>query len=241
MPDEPDLPFPEPSAEALPSLVEALLFVSDGPAGEGALARALGVAPRALARALAALEASLEERGVRLQRGPEGVQLITAPHAAAAVEHFLGAESRRRLSMAALETLAVVAYRQPVTRAAIEAIRGSSSDATLATLRARGLVERTGRASGPGRPALYGTTQRFLEHFGLRGSGDLPGLDELAERLGMDRPAGQPSLPGDEPPSAEAHPDPGGGPPDGPEAHPAPGGGPPGAPGAPPGQPRLGL
>ena len=231
MPDEPDLPFPEPSAEALPALAEALLFVSDGPVAESALARALGAAPRALARALAGLEASLEGRGVRLQRGPEGVQLITAPHAAAAVEHFLGVESRRRLSTAALETLAVVAYRQPVTRAAIEAIRGSSSDATLATLRARGLVERTGRAGGPGRPALYGTTQRFLEHFGLRGSGDLPGLDELAGRLGMDRPAGQPSLPGGGPPGAE------------PET-PAPDGGTPVAaaePETPPGQPRLGI
>ena len=80
----------------------------------------------------------------------------------------------------------MIAYRQPVTRAAIEAIRGTSSDGVLATLRARGLVERVGRADGPGRPGLYGTTQRFLEHFGLEQADHLPGLEELAELLGLD-------------------------------------------------------
>ena len=180
MPDEPRPPFEEPSDAELPALVEALLFVADGPAAEGALARALGVPPRRMRAALGELEARLEGRGVRLQRGPEGVQLVTAPSAAPAVEHFLGIESGRRLSTAALETLAVIAYRQPVTRAAIEAIRGASSDGVLATLRARGLAERVGRAEGPGRPALYGVTQRFLEHFGLARPDELPGLDELA-------------------------------------------------------------
>ena len=187
MPDEPRPPFEEPSDAELPALVEALLFVADGPAAEGALARALGVPPRRLRAALGELEGRIEGRGVRLQRGPEGVQLVTAPSAAAAVEHFLGIESGRRLSTAALETLAVIAYRQPVTRAAIEAIRGASSDGVLATLRARGLAERVGRAEGPGRPALYGVTQRFLEHFGLARPDELPGLDELA---GEDAAAG---------------------------------------------------
>ncbi len=186
MPDEPQPLFDEPSAEALPGLVEALLFVADGPTVEPALARALGVAPRQLRDALDTVAERLDGHGIRLLRGPEGVQLVTAPDAAAVVEHFLGLESGRRLSTAALETLAVVAYRQPVTRAAIEAVRGTSSDAVLATLRARGLIVRVGRADGPGRPALYGTTQRFLEHFGLEQAGDLPGLDELAERLGLD-------------------------------------------------------
>ena len=196
MPDEPRPPFEKPNAEALPALVEALLFVADGPTVEPALARALGAAPRALRDALDALGERLDGRGVRLLRGPEGVQLVTAPEAAAAVEHFLGLESGRRLSTAALETLAVVAYRQSVTRAAIEAVRGTSSDAVLATLRARGLIERVGRAQGPGRPALYGTTQRFLEHFGLEQAGDLPGLDELAERLGLDGADGGPGAHG---------------------------------------------
>ena len=186
MPDKPRPPFEEPSAEALPALVEALLFVADGPTTEPALARVLGVAPRALRDALDGVAERLAGHGMQLLRGPEGVQLVTAPEAAVAVEHFLGLESGRRLSTAALETLAVVAYRQPVTRVAIEAIRGTSSDAVLATLRARGLIVRVGRADGLGRPALYGTTQRFLEHFGLGDAGELPGLDELAERLGLE-------------------------------------------------------
>lgn len=186
MPDEPRPPFDEPTAEELPGLLEALLFVADGPVVEATLARTLGVTPGKVRRGLNTIRDGLDGRGIRLQSGPEGVQLITAPEAAAAVEHFLGLESSRRLSTAALETLAVIAYRQPVTRAAIEAIRGTSSDGVLATLRARGLVERVGRADGPGRPGLYGTTQRFLEHFGLEQAGHLPGLDELAELLGLD-------------------------------------------------------
>ena len=186
MPDEPTPPFDEPTAEELPALLEALLFVADGPVPEGALARTLGATPGKVRRALRAVGEGLDGRGLRLQAGPEGVQLVTAPEAAAAVEHFLGLESARRLSTPALETLAVIAYRQPVTRAAIEAIRGAGSDGVLATLRARGLVERVGRAEGPGRPALYGTTQRFLEHFGLERADHLPGLDELAELLGLD-------------------------------------------------------
>ena len=190
-PAEPDA---GPDALTLRALVEALLFVSDGPVTSGALARALDVTPRRIELTFDDLESALEEHGVQLQRGPEGAQLITAPEAAEAVERFLGLESARRLSTAALETLAVVAYRQPVTRAAIEAIRGTSSDAVLATLRARALIERVGRAAGPGRPALYGTTQRFLEHFGLRRAAELPGLDEFAERLGVPPPSEQPSL-----------------------------------------------
>ena len=186
MPDEPQPPFDEPTDEEIPALLEALLFVADGPMAEAALARTLGVTPGKVRRGLNAVRDHLDGRGVRLQSGPEGVQFITAPEAAAVVEHFLGMESSRRLSTAALETLAVIAYRQPVTRAAIEAIRGTSSDGVLATLRTRGLVERVGRADGPGRPGLYGTTQRFLEHFGLEQADHLPGLEELAKLLGLD-------------------------------------------------------
>ncbi len=186
MPDEPRPPFDEPTAEAIPALLEALLFVADGPVAAAAFARTLGVTPGKVRQGLNEVRDHLDGRGIRVQSGPEGVQLITAPDAAAVVEHFLGLESSRRLSTAALETLAVIAYRQPVTRAAIEAIRGTSSDGVLATLRARGLVERVGRADGPGRPGLYGTTQRFLEHFGLEQADHLPGLDELPELLGLD-------------------------------------------------------
>ncbi|MCY4455875.1 MAG: SMC-Scp complex subunit ScpB [Chloroflexi bacterium] len=200
MPDEPQPPFDEPTAEEIPALLEALLFVADGPVAEAALARTLGVTPGKVRRGLNEVREHLDGRGIRLQSGPEGVQLITAPEAAPVVEHFLGLESSRRLSTAALETLAVIAYRQPVTRAAIEAIRGTSSDGVLATLRARGLVERVGRADGPGRPGLYGTTQRFLEHFGLEQADHLPGLEELAELLGLDEGV-QRALPVDEEPA----------------------------------------
>jgi segregation and condensation protein B len=181
---------PAPSDEQLPQRIEALLFVSDGGVDEGVLARALGVTRRRLDRALDALAEALREhgRGVRLQRGPEGAQLVTAPEAAAYVEYFLGLESARRLSTAALETLAIIAYRHPVTRGTIEGIRGVSSDAAIATLRARGLIADGGRAEGPGRPVLWVTTQRFLQHFGLERPEDLPPLPEGVDL--PDEPAG---------------------------------------------------
>lgn len=174
---------PPPTDDELPQRVEALLFVSDGGVDESALARALGVTRRRLERALDALADALRDgdRGVRLQRGPDGAQLVTAPEAATYVEYFLGLESARRLSTAALETLAIIAYRNPVTRGTIEAIRGVSSDGAIATLRARGLIADGGRAEGPGRPVLWVTTQRFLQHFGLERPQDLPPLPDDVE------------------------------------------------------------
>lgn len=167
---------PPPPLSELPRVLEALLFVSDGPVEEIALARVLGVRRREVDRALATLAEELRGSGLRVQAGPEGVQLVSAPDAARYVEHYLGLESARRLSNASLETLAVIAYRQPVTRAQVEAIRGVNSDAAVATLKARGLIAESGRAEGPGRPALFTTTQRFLEHFGLERPEDLPPL-----------------------------------------------------------------
>jgi len=106
------------------------------------------------------------------------VQLVTAPEAASYVERFLGLEARTRLSRAALEALAIIAYRQPITRPEIEAIRGVSSDSVLRTLLRVGLIEEVGRASTVGRPILYGTTFEFLQHFGLRSLHELPDLEE---------------------------------------------------------------
>jgi len=168
-----------PDDEALPSLIEALLFVSDGPVEARVLGRTLGVTTRRVNRAVEQLRESLEGRGVRVQTGPDGVQLVTAPQAAPHVEALLGLEQARRLSTAALETLAVIAYQQPVTRATIESVRGVNCDGALQTLRARGLIEQSGRAPGPGRPALFVTTQRFLEHFGLGSARDLPPLGDF--------------------------------------------------------------
>ena len=169
---------PPPPPEQLPALLEALLFVADGPVGASTLAKVFGLTKREIEPSIEELAESLRVRGLRLQRGPEGVQLVTAPMASGYVEQFLGLESAKRLSTAALETLAIIAYRQPVTRAHVEAIRGVNSDAAIDTLRTRGLADIIGRADGPGRPALFATTQRFLEHFGLERPEDLPPLPE---------------------------------------------------------------
>lgn len=177
--DEPALDVVAAPTEALPSLIEALLFVSDGPVELRSLARALGATVSAVEVAIEVLRGRLESRGLILQTGPEGAQLVTAPIAAPYVEAFLGLEAHRRLSNAALETLAIVAYRQPVTRSTIDAIRGVSSDGAMQTLRARGLIEESGRSQGPGRATLFVTTQRFLEHFGLNGTQDLPDLGDI--------------------------------------------------------------
>lgn len=194
---------PAPIPEQVPAILEALLFVADGPVEPATLGKAIGLSRREVEGPLEALAESLRGGGLRLQRGPDGVQLVTAPLASSYVEQFLGLESAKRLSTAALETLAIIAYRQPVTRAQVEAIRGVNSDAAIDTLRTRGLVDITGRADGPGRPALFSTTQRFLEHFGLERPEDLPPLPEelagpAAARLTgeghqLPLPAGSPS------------------------------------------------
>lgn len=197
----------------LPALLESLLFVADHPIEESYLARALDVTSTRIERALDALAETLREgaRGIRLQRGPEGVALVTAPEAAPRIEHFLGLEASRRLSTAALETLAIVAYRQPITRGQIDTIRGVSSDGAVATLRARALIAPAGYAAGPGRPMLFQTTQRFLEHFGLERAGQLPPLPddidlppaEISEQLGLAEQDVVAAMTAPEPPAAE--------------------------------------
>jgi len=168
---------------ALTQTLEALLFVADEPIAASALGRALGLTAAQVRRGFDDLGETLRDewRGVRLQQGPDGAQLVTASDVAATVEHFLGLEANRRLSNAALETLAIIAYRQPVNRHVIEQIRGVSSDGAVATLRARGLIEGIGRAPGPGRPLLFNTTQRFLQHFGLERPDELPPLPNDVE------------------------------------------------------------
>jgi segregation and condensation protein B len=112
---------------------------------------------------------------VRLQRTGDLVQLVSAPHAAPYVERFLGLE-HPPLTNASLETLAIIAYRQPITRAGVESVRGVDCDGPIRTLMARGLIEEIGRAPVIGRPALFSTTVRFLEYFGLERPDDLPPL-----------------------------------------------------------------
>jgi segregation and condensation protein B len=158
--------------------LEALLFVAEEPVELAELARALEVSVAAVRGLVDRLAEACAARGVRVQRQGTRVQLVTAPEAGVYVNRFVGARSEQRLSPAALETLAIVAYRQPVTRPAVEAIRGVNCDHAFATLKARGLIEEVGRAEGVGRPLLFGTTIAFLEHFGLTDPRELPPLPE---------------------------------------------------------------
>ena len=162
---------------SLPAAIEGLLFVADSPVSVGRLAEALEVTPAQVEHALAELENDSAHRGMRLQRAGNRVQLVTAPELAPSVERFLGLEARTRLSRAALETLSIVAYRQPITRPEIESVRGVGSDSVLRTLLSVGLIEEVGRAVTVGRPILYGTTFEFLQHFGLCRLEELPPLE----------------------------------------------------------------
>ncbi|HEU4793381.1 MAG TPA: SMC-Scp complex subunit ScpB [Nitrolancea sp.] len=162
-----------------PAAICALLFVSSGPVPLDAIARHLGCRPTEAASALEALEEQLDRLGLALQRCDEHqVQIITAPRLAPVVQRFLGLERTVRLSQAALETLAIVAYRQPVTRAELDAVRGVDSSGVLQTLIARGLVEPVGRLATVGNPIQYGTTPEFLRFFGLTSLNDLPPVTE---------------------------------------------------------------
>lgn len=167
----------------LKALVESLLFVADRPVTVESLATALEAPADEVESALEALAAGYEGRGIRLQRQGGRLQLASAPEAGPYVERFLGLEASSRLSGAALETLSIVAYRQPVTRAQIEAIRGVNSEGVLRALVRRGLLEESGRAETVGRPILYGTTFEFLQQFGLQGARDLPDWQTFNEAL----------------------------------------------------------
>jgi segregation and condensation protein B len=168
----------------LESLVESLLFVADRAVTVEALATALEIGGDQVENALRTLEAEYRERGIRLQRKGEEIQLVSAPEAGPSIERFLGLEISGRLSTAALETLSIVAYRQPVTRAQVEAIRGVNSDSVLRSLVRRGLLEEVGRAETVGRPILYGTTFEFLQQFGLQSLHNLPEWEELDRKPG---------------------------------------------------------
>lgn len=154
----------------------ALLFVAEGPVSPAQLAQALEVTPAEIEPALAAVDSWLHAGGLALQRQGGWVQIVTAPDMAPQVERFLGLDLSSRLSAAALEVLAIIAYRQPVTRAQIEAVRGVNCDGVLRTLVTKGLIGEIGRLEQPGRPILYGTTFEFLQHFGLQRVQDLPPL-----------------------------------------------------------------
>ena len=175
-----DEPLPELNSDQIIARIEALLFVAAGAVLPSQLATALDIPQRVIDSNLTILEQRLamddHPRGLRLQRHHGRVQLTTAPDHAALIERFLGLETSNRLSRAALETLAIIAYQQPVTRPEIDAVRGVSSDGVLKSLLSKGLIQEIGRAERPGRPILYTTTSDFLQYFGLNSLEELPPL-----------------------------------------------------------------
>lgn len=158
-------------------LLESLLFVADGPVAVSQLARVLEVEVTSVEEALERLRTAYSQKGLRIQRQGEQVQMVTAPEAAPYIERFLGLQLKSTLSPAALETLAIIAYQQPITRAQIEAVRGVNCDGVLRTLTSKGLIEEVGRLEQAGRPILYGTTFEFLQYFGLQDLAELPPLE----------------------------------------------------------------
>lgn len=182
-PPDPDRPqdSAQESERSLQVLLESLLFVSDGPVTLRRLAQVLDATVEELEEAAQGLARACRDRGIRLQRHGESLQLVTAPEASAYVERLLGSQQTGKLSPAALETLAIIAYQQPVTRSTIEAIRGVNSDRVLSTLEARGLVCEVGRQETVGRPVLFGTTFEFLQYFGLESLEQLPPLEKKVD------------------------------------------------------------
>ncbi len=177
-------PISDHSAQGLDVLcaaLKSLLFVASGEVNPAQLAAALELQVAEVEKGLTELAGRYSrlgsDRGLRLQHFRGRYQLTTAPMTSPAIERFLGLETSGRLSRAALETLAIVLYRQPVTRPQIDAIRGVSSDAVLHSLLLKDLVQEVGRAEAPGRPILYSATPECLQYFGLSSITDLPPLE----------------------------------------------------------------
>ena len=162
----------------LSAVVETLLFVSSMPISTNQLSTALEETQKNIESALHELEEKyLQSSGLRLQKKGNKYQLTTAPELAETIEAFMGVETTTTLSQAALETLAIIAFKQPITRPIIEEVRGVNSDGVVRTLLSKGLIEELGRSEGLGRAILYGTSADFLSHFGLSSLDQLPAVD----------------------------------------------------------------
>ena len=160
----------------LAHVIEAILFVAGEPVNVKDMQRALDVTEDETRQAIDALDSdySFHRRGITLKRFGEHIQLSTRAEYAPYVERLLQPIQKQSLSQSALETLAIVAYRQPVTKLEMEAVRGVKCDYSVQSLVNKGLIEEVGRKEALGRPILYGTTDKFLSHFGLRTLDDLP-------------------------------------------------------------------
>lgn len=164
------------AAERIAPAIEALLFVASEPLDSKRIAKLVDEDERAVALALQQLQEQYEERGLVVREAGGGYRFATSPLVRSVVESYL-LPPRTTISTQALETLAIVAHMQPVTRGEIESIRGVNSDSVVSTLLERGFIEEAGRKDVVGRPVLYRTTQFFLESFGLRSLDDLPPLE----------------------------------------------------------------
>lgn len=160
--------------------LEALLFVASMPVSIAQLAEALDLPRAEVENGLKDLQSEYSnnsDSGLRLQRHRGRFQLTTTPQAASFIERFLGIEQSSRLSHAAIETLSIVLYLQPVTRPQLEAIRGVNSDGVVKNLLRKGLIQEEGRSVSPGRPIIYSTTPELLQHFGINAVDELPPID----------------------------------------------------------------
>jgi len=178
-------------------MVEALLFASESPLSAADLARAdEALDEEVVEAAIAELrdEYDQADRAFQIFEVGGGYQLLTRPEYAPVLERFDSVPTAQRLSGPALETLAILAYRQPVGRAEVEEIRGVGAGGVLKTLQERGLIDVVGRGEGLGRPLLYGTTQFFLQHFGFRTLDDLPRSEDLPVVLASREPMPDPQL-----------------------------------------------
>ena len=169
-------------SSATPTLaaqIESILYVAGEAASINAIATALDVSQQDVESAIDELSLQCQVRGVRVQRHGNEVQLITAPEVSERIQKFLGLEATNRLSSAALETLAIIAYKQPITKPQIEMIRGVNCDGVMKTLEMHNLIKELGRAETVGHPMRYGVSFEFLQYFGLLGVHQLPPLEKL--------------------------------------------------------------
>lgn len=173
----------EDTLENLTAIIEAILFVSGDPVRVDVLAHAMNLTVLELEQALDELRdhLALENRGIQLNRSGETVFLSICPKYAPQVELFLQPIQKQPLSQAVLETLSIIAYRQPVTKGDVESVRGVKCDYSVQTLVNRGFIEECGRRETLGRPILYRTTDKFLQHFGIESLDELPSVDFSSE------------------------------------------------------------
>jgi len=182
----------DPRIREAANAIECVLLVSGEPVRLDQLVEAAQAPPEVVIAATELLQQEYADRGLEIQAVAGGYQLGTRPAYAEAVRRYLGAAGREPLSQAALETLAIVAYRQPITRPEIEALRGVRSEYILERLEERRLIKAVGRKQTVGRPILYGTTDAFLRYFGLRDLSDLPPIEAFGRGAPNAAAAGAP-------------------------------------------------